>query len=248
MAKRNLLDVILGRGSNNPHAGYFFSSRASEGGTFAGQTITAENVMANTTVLSCVQVISQGIAQLPWEIWNGTATVEGHALTEVLNRPNSFQSSYEFKGSIIQDTLIYGNSYTRVVRAGGGKIIELIPMDPSAITVEANSFGIPVYEHSDYGLLKATEVIHIRDVSGHGVEGRSRALMGAERIACLNAADGLVGETFMNGVSIQYSVELESTLDDTSRDALYAQLKTAFGQGGSRRGGDRKSTRLNSSH
>jgi HK97 family phage portal protein len=46
-----------------------------------------------------------------------------------------------------------------------------------------------------------------------------------------------MAETFQNGVSINYSVELEATLDDTSREALYAQLKNAFGQGGSRRGG-----------
>ena len=233
---RTLLDVILGRGKNSgPQAGYFFNS---VGGTsFAGQTVSVDNVLKNTTVLSCVQVISQGIAQLPWEIWKAQDIVANHTLTGVLNRPNSFQTNYEFKSAVVQDILIYGNSFTRVVRAKNGRVIELIPMAPNDLTVAANSFGIPVYNHKTYGDLTAQEVIHVRDISGHSVEGRSRILLAAERIACLNAADNLMAETFISGVSINYSVELEATLDDASREALYAQLKNAFGQGGSRRGG-----------
>ena len=233
---RTLLDVILGRGRNSgPQASYFFNTIG--GQTFAGQTVTTDNALNNATVLSCIQVISQGIAQLPWEIWKDQDTVGNHTLMGVLNRPNSFQTPYEFVACCVQDILVYGNSYTRVVRAKNGRVIELIPIVPSDMSVAANPFGSPVYNHQEYGELTAQEVIHVRDVSNHSVEGRSRILLAAERIACLNAADHLMAETFQNGVSINYSVELEATLDDTSREALYAQLKNAFGQGGSRRGG-----------
>jgi len=236
---RSLIDMILGRSKpesqGGPHAGYFFNQASST--TKSGQAVTTDNVLKNATVLSCVNVIAQGIAQLPWELWSGDNKVGANQLNAVLKRPNSFQTGYEFKAAMVKDLLVYGNSFTRVVRASNGRVIEMIPINPDDMSVSANNFGIPVYRHATFGTMLNKEVIHVRDVATHDVTGLSRVMCAAERIGALNAADQLMSETFANGVSINYSVEMAASLDDTSREALYKQLKASFGAGGSRRGG-----------
>ena len=232
---RSLLDVILGRNQSTPgNQLFFFNNRTKPG----NGGITPENALDNPTVLSCVNLISQGIAQLDWGIHDrDDMPSPDHQLNVVLDKPNSFLSQYEFKVGLVQDLLLYGNSYTRVLRAANGRVINLIPMDPGKISVSANSFGIPVYDHSDIGIMQAPEVIHVRDVQGHDVIAKSRTIYAGTRIAALNAADALMNETFTNGVSVNYSVELDGSMDDTTRTNLYDQLKSAFGAGGSRRGG-----------
>ena len=236
---RSLIDMILGRNKpedqGSPHAGVFFNAASST--TKSGQTVTTSNALKNATVLSCVNVIAQGIAQLPLEVWQGDTKAQINQLNTTLKRPNSFQTGYEFKAALVKDLLVYGNSFTRVVRAPNGRVIEMIPVDPDDMSVSANKFGIPVYRHSSFGIMLNKEIIHIRDVAGHDVTGLSRVLCAAERIGALNAADQLMSETFANGVSVNYSVEMTAALDDTSRETLYKQLKASFGQGGSRRGG-----------
>lgn len=233
---RSLLDVILGRQTDVRQPQAFFFNRTSA--TTPGASITTENALKNPTVLSCVNLISQGIAQLDWGVHDGDGMfLENHMLNGILNRPNAFQTTYEFKSAVIRDMLVTGNSFTRVVRSTNGRVISLIPMDPDDVSLSANAFGIPLYKHKSFGDLSAQDVVHIRDISSHNIGGESRVLLAAERIAALNAADLLMGETFENGVSVNYSVELEGAMDDTTRQNLYAQLKTAFGRGGSRRGG-----------
>lgn len=233
---RSLLDVILGRqvDINQPSAFFFNRTSAST----PGASITTENALKNPTVLSCVNLISQGIAQLDWGVHDSDDVfMPDNMLNGILNRPNAFQTTYEFKAAIIRDMLVSGNSFTRVVRAANGRVISLIPMDPEDVSLSANAFGIPLYKHKSFGDLTAQDVIHVRDISSHNIGGESRVLLAAERIAALNAADLLMGETFENGVSVNYSVELDGSMDDTTRKNLYEQLKTAFGRGGSRRGG-----------
>ena len=233
--RKGLLSLILGRGGKDVSRGFYFNSL--DGKTASGNSVSTENAMENATVLSCVNLIAQGVAQLPWRVQLGNNPQDGHQVNQVLRRPNSFQTPYDFKNALVTDLLVFGNAFVRVNRSTNGRVTNIIPMDPADMSISANTMGLPLYRHDTYGEMTSQEVVHIRDIANHDVEGQSRVLLAAERVGALNAADRLIAETFANGVSMNYAVEMEAQLDEVSRKALYEQLKAAFGQGGSRRGG-----------
>ena len=207
----------------------------------AGRTVSVFNALENTTVLSCVNVISQTIAQLPWDIQRrtplGYETVENHSLSRILRQPNSFQSGYQFKAGILVDLLVHGNAYIRIQRAGV-QVLDLIPMEPSKMKVSSNDAGFPIYTHESYeGDMTNEDVIHIKDIAGHNITATSRVVLASERVGALNAADFLISETFKYGITLNYAIEIDGSLDENKLIKLQQQLGEAFGSGGIRRGG-----------
>ena len=237
----SLLDLILGRGGNispDDHSGAVFLEQS--GRTNAGERVTVENLLEEPTVLSCVNAIVQGVTQIPIQVRRDAGdgvmeVVRGHALTKLLKRPNSFQTASEFKSSIITTILVHGNAFIRIMR-NNGKPVQLVPMDPSDITIGSNNMGIPVYTHEAYGVVDIKDIIHIRDIQTFNPLGQSRLLLAAEVIGAKMAADRLMSETFKNGVSMNYVVNTEGTLDVDAKKNLIEGLKKSFGAGGSGRG------------
>lgn len=237
---RDIFTSVFGQGGNPLQSGAIFINTI-DSASAAGQSITVENATENATVLSCVNVLSQGIAQLPYGVHDvsdgGNEFVPNHPLNTVFNRPNAFQSAYDFKAGIIKDLTIHGNSFTRIVRTASGTVIQLIPINPSDMAVSANQFGLPIYKHDVQGLIEAVDIIHVKGSSGHELVGESPVIRARERIGGLNAADKLISETFQYGVSVNYSINMDGDLDDTKRKRIEQGMKESFGQGGRRRSG-----------
>ena len=193
--------------------------------TNSGETVSPEEALQEATVFSCVNVISQGVAQLP-VLTNRT----------LFDKPNYYQTRYDFVYGVVSSLLVYGNSYTKLVRSTNGKIVQLIPLDPAQMTVRANAAGVPQYfiEQQEQPI-SYKDIVHIKDVSTFAVGGLSRVELCAERIGALKAADRLMSDIFRNGIDVATVVTTEATVDAEQQIAFDAALNN-FKRGGSKRG------------
>ena len=223
-----------------------FLTSQSSGRTKSGQNVNVDSVLTEPTTMSCINIISEGITQLPYYVASKNddgvyERNEGHPMTMLLNRPNVFQSATDFKGSIVSTLLINGNCYIRVIRANkdpqngmdsSGRPTQLVVMDPEEVSVGSNSFGIPQYNHDTYGQMVAENVIHIRDLNVFTAQGYSRTLLASEIIGAKLAADALMAKTFRTGINVNYAVSTDATIPPDQHEAVQKALGEAFNNQG----------------
>lgn len=86
-----------------------------------GAKLKQDTSLSHYAVFSCVSVISQDIAKLPFvyiklDEKDGVEKVGYHKELESLRRPNNYQNHIQFKELWIQSKLLHGNTYVLVQR------------------------------------------------------------------------------------------------------------------------------------
>ena len=113
---------------------------------------TAANALQYTPVFRAVNLIANDIARTPREF-------DDASIGQLFDRPNQYQSGFDFLRAITAETLLYGNSYILINRRKNGSVYELIQMFNVRLDL---STGVPVYITKDYGDLQADQVLHIK--------------------------------------------------------------------------------------
>ena len=224
----DLADFVLGRAGvssdGSGPSGQLFTQTAAP--SAAGPRVDIEAILREPTAMSCVNIITQGISQLPVVI--KTKNIKGeyeimpdHEVAVLLNKPNNFQSASEFKASVVTSLLIEGNAFIRIIRAGpksdpqdgtniNGRIVQLVIMDADEMSIGADGFGFPKYYHETHREIANENMIHIRDFNVFTAQGQSRPKLAAEIVGAKIAADRLVGTTFRRGLNIKYAIMLDA--------------------------------------
>ena len=101
----------------------------------AGITINIENAMGVPAIWAATNFISGTLASLPLEILNGNESVTKSIGAWINRAVNPSMSSFAWRKYIFEQTLTTGRSVTLIVRNGQGTITDLVPLDPSTISV-----------------------------------------------------------------------------------------------------------------
>lgn len=110
----------------------------------AGVVVTVQSALDVTTVLACCRVIAEGVAQVPFKLYRSTAdgreVAADHPLHDLLYRqPNSWQTSFEFRETLLFHLVLCGNAFVFVNRVGSDRrIAELILIEPGRVSVTRN--------------------------------------------------------------------------------------------------------------
>lgn len=151
--------------------------------TASGIDITDAKALQSSAVYACIRVIAEAVASLPLNIYkknsedNSRKVANKHYLYPVLHDvPNEFQTSYEFRETIMVHLLMRGNAFVFKEKNGAGQIVSLIPLNPTRMTVKLNS-NIPFYEYTHEDLSKSfwtdKEIWHMKGLSDNGIIGFS---------------------------------------------------------------------------
>jgi HK97 family phage portal protein len=158
----------------------------------AGQTVNLEAAFKQATVFACLKVLSQGCAQVPFKLFQ---EYQEDGLTKirparelplydlVTTKPNEWQTSFEFREQLVLHAAL-GNAYAWKSYVIGGKIKEMILLDPFRMVVEHNDeYAAPVYKYTlrDGRVIPfAADVIwHVRGPSWSGFAGHGHPEHGA---------------------------------------------------------------------
>lgn len=184
-----------------------YGSRAAR----SGVTVNARTALQAMAVLACVRVLAEGVAQVPLRLMRtaaggrGTEPATDHQLYRVLNRrPNPWQTSFEFRETLVSHAVLTGNGFAFVNRVREGVVYQLIPLLPQQVTIRRpKEREAPEYEwRPSLGTpiaLRRDQVLHLRGPSWDSIVGLDAVVLAREAIGLALAAEEHSAMLFGNG-------------------------------------------------
>ena len=174
----------------------------------SGKSVTVQSAIQLSTVYACVRVISETIASLPLGIYetvnDGNEKATDHPLYRLLHdEPNSEMTSFVFREVMLAHLLLYGNSYSQIIRSGKNQVIGLYPLLPDHMDVDRDSKGNLTYTYTTSDgktvLIKPRDVLHIPGLGFDGVMGYSPIALEKNAIGLGIASEEYGSKFFSNG-------------------------------------------------
>ena len=211
----------------------------------AGALVNRETALRVSVVLSCVRVIAEGVAQVPFKVMRKTPSAvsrfpnrddaEEHPLYDLLYRqPNGFQTSFEFRETLMLHALLGKGAYAfkNIVDVGlrGPQITELILLDPSRVTPKQRDDWSIEYEvrgkNGGVQVFPAEAIWHVRGMSWDGVIGLDVLNLAREAIGLSIVSEESQASLHQNGVRPGGIYSVEGTLNPDQYKALKKWIET----------------------
>lgn len=209
------------------------------GSSGSGKSVTAQSAVQLTTVYACVRVIAETIASLPFSVYEqtegGSVKAKDHPLQRLLHdEPNPEMTSFVWRETMLTHLLLWGNSYSQIIRTGRNGIVGLYPLLPDHMTVDRNSKGVLTYTYvtSDGKtvLLDPDDVLHIPGLGFDGVVGYSPIALEKNAVGLGIAAEEYGSKFFQNGARPSGVLTHPNTVKDPKR--LRESWNAAYGGSG----------------
>lgn len=177
----------------------------------AGKSVTPTSAMRLSAVYACVRVIAETIASLPLNVYeitpDGSRKATEHPLYRLLHdEPNGEMTSFVWRETMLTHLLLWGNSYTQVIRSGRNGILALYPLLPDKMDVDRDSAGNLTYEYTaaggqTYSLTPVYDVLHIPGLGFDGVVGYSPIAFEKNAVGLGLATEEYGSKFFSNGAT-----------------------------------------------
>jgi len=188
------------------------------GGSSSGKVVNERSSMQMTAVYACVRILAESVAGLPLHIYHysdsgGKEKAYGHPLYFLLHdEPNPEMTSFIFRETAMTHLLLYGNSYSQIIRNGKGEVVALYPLMPNRMTVNRDENGQLYYQYlvstDDAHTLKGStvtlmpqDVLHIPGLGFDGLVGYSPIAMAKNAIGLAIATEEYGAKFFSNGAT-----------------------------------------------
>lgn len=203
-----------------------------------GRAVTVSSAVEVSAVFGCCRVIGNGVAQVPLKLMRETKggrsrkPARDHALYELLGlRPNSWQTAFEFWQLLAWHVELCGDFFAFKNRSSrDGAIMELVPLEPGAVTVKraedltlsyevrgANGVAVP---------FPAAAIWHVRGPTWNGWKGLEPLKVAREAIGLAMATEESQGAMHRNGVRPAGVWSVEGTLTPAQYEALRKFIDT----------------------
>jgi HK97 family phage portal protein len=171
-----------------------------------------------------MRVIAETIASLPLHLYmqtdDGSVKAMDHPLYRLLHdEPNSEMTSFVFRETMATHLLLWGNSYSQIIRNGRGEIHALYPLLAENMEVDRVA-GQLVYAYRKDGMtytLHPRDVLHIPGLGFDGVIGYSPIALERNAIGLGIAAEEYGSKFFSNGATPAGVLTHPSTVKDPER-------------------------------
>ena len=100
----------------------------------SGEVVDERSAMQISTVYACVRLLADSVAQLPLHLYkvtgpDGQEKAINHPLYKILFRePNPEMTSFSFWEAVMTHLLLWGNSYSQIVRDGKNAVLGIYPL------------------------------------------------------------------------------------------------------------------------
>ena len=146
-----------------------------------GLQVNAETAMQLAAVSSAVRLLAETVGTLPLFIYrresNGNKVRETNTdVSHVIhNRPNKWQTPFEFKTMLTAHACLRGNGYARIISSPGRGVDQLIPLNPDRVTPFWRRDGTRAYRYQPLTgpeeIILQSEMFHIMFFSLDGLVG-----------------------------------------------------------------------------
>ncbi|MCP4569992.1 MAG: phage portal protein [FCB group bacterium] len=178
-------------------------------------------------VNACVRVLSESVAVLPLFMYKrtnaGKQQTTKHQLYKLLHdRPNAWQTSFEWRLTMMQDVLLWGNALCEIVtRNSGATIASLEPLKPDfeVKLIDGKLFYTVENYNNQRGNLSAENVFHIRGLGNHGYKGISPLEYAGRTLGLAEKAEQYSESVFDHGGGKRVAIKVPGAIssEDESR-------------------------------
>ena len=174
----------------------------------SGKSVTAQTAIQLSTVYACVRVISETVASLPLGVYeatdDGNLKAGDHPLYHLLHdEPNAEMTSFVFREVMLAHLLLYGNSYSQIIRSGKNTVVGLYPLLPDHMDVDRDSKGNLTYTYTTSDgktvVIKPQDILHIPGLGFDGIIGYSPIALEKNAIGLGIASEEYGSKFFSNG-------------------------------------------------
>lgn len=205
----------------------------------SGASVTPLKALEVATVRACVTVLANGVAQPALKVYRERADGRGadpypeHPLYRVLHRrPNSWQTSFEFRRTMMFHILLAGDFFAFKSRVGK-QIAELIPLEPGRVAVGRNRdlslyYDVDGVDGSRRRFAQA-DIWHVPGPSWNSWSGLDATRLARESIGLAMATEAAHAALHRNGVQTSGVYSVEGELDSEQYTQLQAWIVAQIG-------------------
>ncbi len=199
--------------------------------TKTGIRVTKETAMRSSAVYGCVRIISESIAYLPFFTYKrldrGKEKAIDHPLFDILRLvPNEDMTSFIYRETMLAHLLLWGNSYSQIIRNRLGEVTQLYPLLPDKMKVEIID-GEVIYTYNNK-LVDKDKILHIPGLSFNGILGKSPISYAREAIGLGLALEQFGAEFFSSGTNISGVIEHPKSLKPKTYKSLSDSLREKY--------------------
>ena len=212
----------------------------------AGVVVNVDTALQVTTVLACCRVIAEGVAQVPFRVYRergdgGRSPAPDHGLDHILaRRPNRWQTSFEFRETLIFHMALTGNAFVFVNRVGTRREVrELVPIEPGLVSVERQPDQTLLYKvtpkDAPARVFTQETIWHLRGPSWNSWMGMEPVRLARNAIGLSIALEESHSSLHRNGGQISGLLSFEGNMTP-EKYAELAQWLDEYAIGGKRHG------------
>lgn len=191
-----------------------------------GSGYTQDKAMLLSTVYRCVNLISDSVAQLPFEPYKVDSKgfkkkFQKHPGYHILNcEPNARMTRYTFLKLLISSMLLKGNAYAYIVREPNGDVKELIYLPSEYVTIVPPQY---IYQPVTYKVtgfdfeVEAKDMIHILNYSYDGVTGISTLSFARDTLELASNSERHAKNFFAGGCGVGGILKVQSALNEEQK-------------------------------
>jgi len=231
-----VVDAILGKSSGTPDD--WWAEFGPQSNSIGGISVTQITALQVATVMACVAILSEDVAKLPIHVYKkardgGRKIVTNHPIEKLLQRPNNYQSRFEFVEQMQGALLLRGNAYAPIIRDARGKPIALIPVNPDRVWIYEARDGSIFYEVARRGphdmamleslpnRISSDDMFHVRWLTvDNSLWGASRIGLARESIALALSQQALAGKLSANNTNLGGTLTTEQKLTKDTAQRL----------------------------
>ena len=202
----------------------------------AGVQVNTTTALQVATVMACARAIAEGVAQVPIRLYQRQGArpqrLNDHPLVDLLTwMPNQWQTSFEFRETLMLHLVLCGNAFVWVNRVRG-QIVELIPIEPGKVLVDRKpDMSITYQVMFDDGrspILTGADIWHIRGPSWNSWMGLEAVKYARDAIGLSMALETSHSRLHKNGLQPSGTYAVEGTLSAADHARLRAYLEQFY--------------------
>lgn len=201
----------------------------------AGVSVTWSTALHVSAMLACCKVVGEGIAQTRCKIMRpraggiGADPARDHPLFRLLHlSPMKGQTAFNFWETLVFHVMLVGNAYAYINRTGG-RVFELIQLDPSKVRVTRRTDLTLVYEvtseNGEMRRIAAEDIWHVRGPSWNSWMGMETVRLAREALGLAISLEANHAGQHKNGASPSGVYSVEGPLTPEQHSMLTDWLK-----------------------
>lgn len=203
--------------------------------TSTGKSVSGDGAMRVSTILACIRVLAESVAQLPWFVYQRSGSAirnkdEAHPVYELLHsRPNPMMSAFAFREQAVMDLVLHGNHYAEIEFDRDGYPVALWPLLSRNVEPVLFDRGVLKYRVGIGGMkymLDSQRVLHV-SILGNGVQGKGLIQYARETVGYALALDEYQGKFFANGANLSGYLKHPGKLSQEAKQRLKTHWEMA---------------------